>query len=87
MESKHIALLLAVITAASVLFTQTERNPIASEFEAWKAKHGVAFESAFENAYREKIFLENKMKMELHNANKYKTYEMGLNQFSALTQE
>ena len=87
MDSKHIALLLAVITAASVLFTQVDRNSVVSEFEAWKAHHGIKYESAFENAYREKVFLENKLKVELHNADKYKTYEMGLNQFSALTQE
>jgi len=86
MESKHLALLLAVITAASVLFTQTDRNSVVSEFEAWKAQHGINYESAFENAYREKVFLENKLKVELHNADKFKTYEMGLTQFSALTQ-
>ena len=41
----------------------------------------------FEEAYREKIFLANLAKINLHNSNEYKTYEMGLNQFSALTQE
>lgn len=87
MDSKHIALLLAVITAASVIFTQVDRNSAVSEFEAWKAHHSIKYSSSFENAYREKVFLENKLKAELHNADKFKTYEMGLNQFSALTQE
>lgn len=87
MDSKHIALLLAVITAASVIFTQVDRNSAVSEFEAWKAHHGIKYSSSFENAYREKVFLENKLKVELHNADKFKTYEQGLNQFSALTQE
>mgnify|MGYP000853958576 CR=1 FL=1 len=86
MDSKQVALLLAVIAAASVLFAQTERNTV-SEFESWKAKFGVKFESEFESAYREKIFLENKAKIALHNADKYRTYDMGLNQFSALTEE
>lgn len=87
MDSKQIALLLAVITAASVLFTQVDRTSAVSDFEAWKSHHGIKYESAFENAYREKVFLENKVKVELHNADKFKTYEMGINQFSALTQE
>ena len=87
MDSKQVALLLAVLTAATVLFTQVEKTDTISEFEAWKAEHGVQFESSFESAYREKVFLENKAKIALHNADKFKTYEMGINQFSALTQE
>ncbi len=87
MDSKQVALLLAVITAASVLFAQVDRTPLASDFESWKAAHGINYESTFENAYREKVFLQNKLKAELHNADKSNTYEMGINQFSALTQE
>lgn len=41
----------------------------------------------FEEAYRERIFLENLAKVELHNSNKFRTYDMGVNQFSALTDE
>jgi len=40
-----------------------------------------------ENVYRERVFLENLAKISVHNSNEYRTYEMGLNQFSALTQE
>jgi C1A family cysteine protease len=87
MDSKQLALLLAVITAASVLFTQVDRTPMISDFEAWKSVHGIKYESTFENAYREKVFLESKLKAELHNADKFNTYEMGINKFSALTQE
>jgi C1A family cysteine protease len=58
-----------------------------SEFESWKAKFGVTFSSEFENTYRERIFLENLAKINTHNAKESKTYEMGLNQFSALTTE
>ena len=87
MDSKQVALLLAVLTAATVLFTQVEKTETISEFEAWKAQYGVKYESAFESAYREKIFLQNKAKVALHNADKFKTYELGINQFSALSQE
>ena len=37
--------------------------------------------------YREKIFLENLAKINTHNSKEYKTYEMGVNQFTAMTQE
>src|SRR5690242_8544070 len=87
MDAKQVALLLAIITAASVIFTQVDRTPEATEFEAWKSQFSIKYESSFENAYRQKIFLEKSAKIALHNSDKYKTYEMGHNQFSALTQE
>jgi C1A family cysteine protease len=87
MSSKQVALLLALVTVASVIFTQVNLKPEANQFESWKAKHGITFESAFENAYRERIFLENLALIELHNADKTRTYDMGLNQFSAHTDE
>lgn len=86
MNGKQLAVILAIIGAAAVLFgTQTSSK--VSEFESWKAQHGVSYASQFENAYRERIFLENLAKIEAHNSNKQNTYEMGLNQFSAMTQE
>lgn len=86
MNGKQLAVILAIIGAAAVLLGQQTTNKV-SEFESWKAKHGVSYASEFENAYRERIFLENLAKINTHNSNEYKTYEMGLNQFSALTQE
>ena len=41
----------------------------------------------FEKAYRERIFLENIAKVELHNKLPNQSYKMGVNQFSALTDE
>lgn len=86
MNGKQLAVLLAVISAAAVLLNQ-HSSPVVSEFEAWKARHGITFESQFENSYRERIFLENLAKINAHNGNEFKTYEMGLNQFSHLTTE
>ena len=43
--------------------------------------------SEFENAYREKLFLEKKAAIELHNSNPARTYDKGLNRFSAMTHE
>jgi cathepsin L len=87
MNSKTIAVLLAVMGALSVLYNQTQTESTLTEFQSWKAKFNMKFESMFEESYRERIFLENLAKIKLHNINEHKTYEMGVNQFSALTEE
>lgn len=86
MDSKLVALILSLLTVGSVIISQANLNGEVSEFESWKAKHNVVYNS-FENTYREKIFLKNLAKITLHNSDKSKSYQMGLNQFSALTQE
>jgi C1A family cysteine protease len=86
MNGKQIAVLLAVISAAAVLLNYQPTSSV-SEFQSWKAKFGVKFESEFENVYRERIFLENLAKINTHNSNEHRTYDMGVNQFSALTTE
>lgn len=86
MNGKQLAVLIAVIGAAAVLLN-VQQSSTVSEFESWKGKHGVKYASEFENAYRERIFLENLAKINTHNSNKLNTYEMGLNQFSAMTNE
>ena len=86
MNGKQLAVILAFIGAAAVLLGH-QQTPAVSEFEAWKVKHSIAYPSQFENAYRERVFLENLAKINAHNAKTERTYEMGLNQFSALTQE
>ena len=87
MDSKTLALLLALMGAVSVLYNQTQTESTLTEFQSWKSKYSIKYETMFEESYRERIFLENLAKIKLHNANQYKTYEMGVNQFSALTQE
>ena len=86
MNGKQLAVLLAVIGAAAVLLN-VQNTPQVSEFESWKSAHGVKYASEFENKYREKIFLENLAKVNSHNSNKYRTYDMGVNQFTAMTTE
>ena len=68
MNGKQLAVILAIIGAASVLLNYQNASPV-SEFESWKATHGVNFASQFENAYREKIFLSNLAKINAHNNN------------------
>lgn len=86
MNGKQLAVLLALVGAATVLFTQYEASP-ASEFQSWKSKFNMKFESKFEEAYRERIFLQNVAKINLHNSNEHRTYDMGINQFTGLTDE
>jgi len=85
MDSKFLAVMIAVLGAVSVLYAQHDTKPEISTFESWKLDHSVKFDSMFEYAYRERIFLENLAKIELHNSQKHHTYTTGLNQFSALT--
>ena len=87
MHSHHIAAVCLLALAATALHLDHEAPPNPTDFKAWKAKHHVSYASDSENAYREKIFLKNLAKVAAHNKNKSRTYDMGLNQFSALTQE
>ena len=86
MNGKQLAVLIAFIGAAALILSQNQGSKV-SQFDSWKAQHGINYASQFENAYRERVFLENLAKIEAHNAQKDKTYEQGLNQFSAMTQE
>lgn len=86
MNGKQLAVLLAFVGAAVMLLNHQNTTPV-SEFESWKSTYGISFDSHFENAYRERIFLENLAKINAHNAQNSRTYEMGVNQFTHLTQE
>ena len=86
MSTKPIAILLALVGAATLFLAQQQPSK-RSVYESWKANHTISFSSQTEEIYREKVFHENLAKIEAHNAQNDKTYEMGLNQFSALTHE
>lgn len=87
MEGKALALLLAIVGILTALFTGMKPQPELTEFQQWKQKFNVEFDSMFEEAYREKVFLENLEKIKLHNSNEHRTYDEGINQFTAMTQE
>lgn len=78
--------MLAVLGLASVLFMNNGVEKV-SEFESWKLKHGIKYDSMFEDAYRERVFLENLAEIKAHNAKAFRTYDQGVNQFTGLTQE
>ncbi len=48
MNGKQLAVLLAIVGAATVLFSQYENKSTLSEFQTWKSKFGITFESQFE---------------------------------------
>lgn len=86
MNGKQLAVLITLIAAASLLLSQHQGSRV-SEFEAWKTQHGISFASEIENVYRERVFLKNLAEIKAHNSDELRTYNMGLNQFSAMTQE
>ncbi len=57
MDAKTIAFLLAIMGAVSVLYNQAKPEPTLTQFQTWKSKYSVKFDSQFEEAYRERIFL------------------------------
>ena len=68
MNTKTLAALIAIIGALSALYTQVDLKPEVTAFEQWKTQFNVKYDSMFEHAYRERIFLENLAQVELHNS-------------------
>ena len=86
MARTEVGILLAALALAAVLFSQSTA-PSKSEFQLWKEKFNTKYESVFEESYRERLFLENLAQINAHNSNEFRTYEQGVNQFTAMTQE
>jgi C1A family cysteine protease len=86
MAKTEVGILLAIIAVAALLFNQ-HAAPAQNDFQLWKQEFGMKYDSMFEEAYRERVFLENLAKIRLHNSNEFRTYEQGVNQFTGLTQE
>ena len=63
MNGKALAALLAILGLFAALIGQAQPKSEVSDFAAWKAKFNMKFESQFEEAYRERIFLENLKKI------------------------
>jgi C1A family cysteine protease len=84
---KHIAVLLAIASIAALLLNGVHHDKKGMTFEQYKATFGLTFDSMFEEKYRERVFTENVAKIDAHNARNDQTYEMGINQFTHLTQE
>jgi C1A family cysteine protease len=81
----NIATILALVSLASVVFHTSKTSHIT--FDEYKKTYGVSFDSSFEDKYRERVYAENIAKIEAHNSQNGNSYEMGINQFTHLTQE
>ncbi len=79
-------LFLTVVSTAALLFN-VDNTPNVSEFDEWKKTHQIEYQTEFQTKYRRTVFYENKIIMMKHNANPLNSYKMGLNQFSAMTDE
>jgi C1A family cysteine protease len=82
-KSYLVTFLLAAIAAVALYNQQTDSAPYS--FEQFKADYQKSYIRAGEEEYRKTIFLRNLVKIAEHNANKANTYEIGINQFTDLT--
>lgn len=76
----------ALALALVGLLIQLNSREVVSEFEQWKSTYGLEY-PRHEYSYREAIFKANLIKMKEHNSNPSRTYDIGINQFSAMTQK
>jgi len=72
---------------AAVLLLSARPSTQEVSFEQWKIQHSKVYSSPQEERFRERIFRRNAAKVDAHNADKTQTYEMGINQFTDMTQE
>jgi len=79
------ALALALTTLLTFVMVHHSTKSTMS-FSEYKNTFGLSFDSIFEEKYRQRVFAENVAKIEAHNA-EHNSYEMGINQFTHLTQE
>ena len=79
-------LLYVVLAAAVVSTVYFSTQETKDEFGMWKKKFNFQFPES-ENLYRSLIFYRNLAIINDHNSKADRTYDMGLNQFSALTDE
>ena len=80
-----LATILALTSLLAFVMVNHHAKP-TNTFSEHKKTYGLVFDSVFEEKYRERVFAENVAKIEAHNAQN-SDYEMGINQFTHLTQE
>lgn len=78
---------MAAVVAASLLAVQQLDRSSFAEFEQWKRTFRIEFGTEAEEFYRRTIFYRNLAAIQQHNAKQGETYKMGVNQFTAYTQE
>jgi hypothetical protein len=76
-------MLALALLLAGALYLGSGLAPAQDDYLLWKQRFGFSWNPE-EDAYRRLIFLHNLEAMRAHNADPSQTYQMGLNQFSAL---
>jgi cathepsin L len=89
MDKKLIALLIALVSFAAVTFILNPHHKSGDmTFAEWKIEHGLMQDlSESEEQYRLKVYQENVRIINEHNSKLGKSYEMGINKFTAYTKE
>ena len=82
--NKKVLVGIALVLAIFVLVPTSETQQ--DDYLVWKQKFGQSFTHE-EDSFRRLIFLKNLDIIEKHNKDSTQTYKMGINQFSALTDE
>jgi len=76
-------------------FSETKKDTLSveylqivrEEFGNWAAEYNRNYTSPSEFSHRFDVYLENKLKVDQHNSDSSKTYTMGINKFSDLTDQ
>lgn len=89
-QSLFLCFALLFLLGFSASFVSARTLPelsISERFEQWLVKHGRVYNDAAEEGKRFQIFKENVKYIDSNNANSGKTYKLGLNAFTDLTNE
>ena len=90
MESKNLALLTVLMMVAGMLLLNRPQAPknAMQEFKEWRNKYSLMQDlTAQEEVYRFGVYQKNLEIIRQHNQLLGRSYDMGVNQFTAYTQE
>ncbi|KAK7302927.1 hypothetical protein RJT34_13824 [Clitoria ternatea] len=82
-----IAIYVILWTRADPVMCQTYESSVAAKHEQWMSQYGRSYADEAEKEKRFKIFMENFEYIEKFNNAENKSYKLGLNQFSDLTEQ
>jgi hypothetical protein len=85
MQKSYLISTLLLATALFAVYHQEARSSPCS-FADYKQTYSKVYAKAGEEEYRKAIFLRNLGKIQQHNGNISSTWEMGVNQFTDLTE-
>jgi KDEL-tailed cysteine endopeptidase len=88
LDGTVLALLLVLVAATAFVGAAAARgDALAARHERWMAKYGRAYTDAAEKLHRQEVFAANARHVDAVNRAGNRTYTLGLNQFSDLTDE